>query len=74
MKYPLVCGWKIGVRKCLVMMAALKGSIGKNNIASLSMTDREWKQPNIYPTEQWVSKCAISIKGNIIVSFNETEF
>ena len=69
-----LCGWKIGVRKCLVMMAALKGSIGKNNIASLSMTDREWKQPNIYPTEQWVSKCVISIKGNIIVSFNETEF
>lgn len=55
------------------MTAALKGSIDKNNIASLSMTDKEEKQPNIYPTEQWVSKCVISIKGNIIVPFNETE-
>ena len=26
-----------------------------NNIASLSMTDKEQKQCNIYPTEQWVN-------------------
>ena len=41
-------------------MAALKDCIGKNNIASFFMTDKEQKQPNIYPIEKWVNKvCSI---------------
>ena len=36
-------------------MGALKVSIDKNNVASLSMTDKEQKQPNIYPIEQWIN-------------------
>ena len=56
------------------MMAALKDCIGKNNIASFFMTDKEQNNPTFLQQKNESIKCVIPTKWNIIVPFNETEF